>query len=401
MPAAKLATLLETGTELVSSKLDGAPRSVDEYIARNSTPNLDVGRSGLAIEHLDANKISIPAARKIWFEVLVPELQRREMERAEKKQAYLKQAVPVGIACGIGGLFGFYVFGILAPIVAFAVFGFITKDKSAALKTVGAQSKNLILSAACSLFGFAYHPEASEVKERPNPLAFLGPLAKLGEYKAPLAQKKLLPKELVSHPTPALDVCERFGLFDTYNRLKFDDMITGERAGAKFSMVEATLKHETGSGKNRRVVTVFDGLLMHVEYPRRFLSTTVIARDKKGKKISKRTGLGRVDLAAKEFEDAFDVCSNDQVEARYLLTPDKLLRLIALERHFNNGKLQAVFEDGHMTIAIQCRDLFEVGSAWQGLVDESRFASCLNELGHVCDVIDGYMTRDWSKDKLA
>ena len=87
-------------------------------------------------------------------------------------------------------------------------------------------------------------------------------------------------------------------------------------------------------------------------------------------------------------------------EARALLTPDRMERLIALERHFKGGKLRGIFEDGHMTLALEAPDQFEAGSIFQPLVDPTRFTTALTELGLVCDLIDGFLTRDWVKSRL-
>ena len=53
-----------------------------------------------------------------------------------------------------------------------------------------------------------------------------------------------------------------------------------------------------------------------------------------------------------------------------------------------------------MTIALEAPNQFEAGSIFKPLVDSERFSSALVELGLVCDMIDGFLTRDWVKDKL-
>ena len=107
-----------------------------------------------------------------------------------------------------------------------------------------------------------------------------------------------------------------------------------------------------------------------------------------------------MDLISRELDAAFTVYSNDQVEARALLSPDRMVRLIALERHFAGGKLRGIFEDGHMMLALEADDQFEAGSIFQPLVDPRRYASALVELGLVCDLIDGFLTRDWVKGRI-
>jgi len=64
------------------------------------------------------------------------------------------------------------------------------------------------------------------------------------------------------------------------------------------------------------------------------------------------------------------------------------------------GKLRGIFEDGHMTLALEAENQFEAGSIFKPLVDPRRYASALVELGLVCDLIDGFLTRDWVKGRL-
>ena len=147
-------------------------------------------------------------------------------------------------------------------------------------------------------------------------------------------------------------------------------------------------------------MTTFQGLLFHIQYPDRFLGRTLIARQGWWKGFFGDKSLQKVDLVAKELEDNFTIYSNDQVEARALLTPDRMERLIALERHFKGGKLRGIFEGDHLTLALEADDQFEAGSVWKPLVDPDRYISALTEIGLVCDVIDGFLTREWVKDKL-
>ncbi|MEM6535825.1 MAG: DUF3137 domain-containing protein, partial [Pseudomonadota bacterium] len=201
-------------------------------------------------------------------------------------------------------------------------------------------------------------------------------------------------------PTPAFDVLKEAKLMPGYDSRKFEDMITGARAGAEFSLVECKLTEQRGSGKNRRTVTTFQGLLVHIAYPERFFGRTLIARQGWWKGWFGDRDLQKVDLVAKEFEDEFTVYSTDQVEARALLTPDRIERLIALEHHFSGGKLRGIFEGDHLTLALEAKNQFEAGSIWKPLVDPRRYISALEEIGLVCDLIDGFLTREWVHGKL-
>lgn len=65
--------------------------------------------------------------------------------------------------------------------------------------------------------------------------------------------------------------------------------------------------------------TIFMGFFVIAEFNKRFSSTTVVLPDSLIKLSPK--GLERAKLEDPEFESIFDVYTNDQVEARYILTP--------------------------------------------------------------------------------
>ena len=53
-----------------------------------------------------------------------------------------------------------------------------------------------------------------------------------------------------------------------------------------------------------------------------------------------------------------------------------------------------------MTIALEAGNQFEAGSIFKPLVDPDRFIQTLTEIGLVCDMIDGFLTREWYKDRI-
>ncbi|QYI99786.1 DUF3137 domain-containing protein [Thalassovita mediterranea] len=335
------------------------------------------------------------AARLLWQDRLAPRLS--EME--EERKAVIKRAIMHTIATGafIAALvfaaiiaFGFeaiFPFGIFAGIVA-------TFIACAAVWmpvfTMKSQTKQLVVGAACEPFGFTYqtlHQDFSGVSS----------LRSLGTWVS--ANRSTVFSKGDEPPTPAFERLKAVGLMPTYDTRKFEDLIEGVRADAAFTMVECKLTQQQGSGKNRRTVTKFQGLLLNIEYPDRFLGRTLLARDGWWS-WGRKNGMQEVQLVSKELEDAFTVYSTDQVEARTLLTPDRMERLIALERHFKGSKLRGVFEEGHLTIALEAKDQFEAGSIFKPLMDPARYVETLTEIGLICDLIDGFLTRDWYKDKI-
>lgn len=342
-------------------------------------------------------------AMKTWTETLEPALTVRESERkatiVKARNRTIQTALAVGavavlIMLATGGSGGVFVlFGFIAVTAIASAVAWLP------LFAMKSETKQLVVGSAAEAFGFRYetlHPDMRGIADWKSAGAWIkaqsanqaaGQFLKSGPGEA-------------QPPTPAFDILKKARLLPGYDNRKFEDLIQGDRAETHFSLVECKLTEEQGSGKNRRTVTTFQGLLFHIEYPERFLGRTLIARQGWWKGFFGDKDLQKVDLVAKELEDNFTIYSNDQVEARALLTPDRMERLIALERHFKGGKLRGVFEGDHLTLALEADDQFEAGSIWKPLVDPDRYISALTEIGLVCDVIDGFLTREWVKDKL-
>jgi hypothetical protein len=347
-------------------------------------------------DHIRADRPEYEPAMVIWSDKLSPVLS--EMEETRKtviRRAVVRTIVTavimIAIVAAVGMFAGFayiFPFGIFAAVLLTALISAVVWAPVFSMKS---QTKQLVVGAACEPFGFRYdtlHPDIEGV----------GDFRSLGTWIK--ANRKSVFTTRDEAPTPAFDRLKTAGLLPGHDKRKFEDLIEGRRADADFTLVECKLTQEQGSGKNRRTVTKFQGLLLNIEYPERFFGRTLIARDGWWKRGRGAGDLQKVQLVSKELEDAFTVYSTDQVEARTLLTPDRMERLIALERHFKGGKLRGIFEDGHMTIALEAEDQFEAGSIFSTLVDPSRFVQTLIEIGLVCDLIDGFLTREWYKDKI-
>ncbi|MGD2132377.1 MAG: DUF3137 domain-containing protein [Maricaulaceae bacterium] len=184
------------------------------------------------------------------------------------------------------------------------------------------------------------------------------------------------------------------GLLPTYDRSSFEDFLSGFRADCPFELFEAHLKKRRTDSKGRtRYTTCFRGQLLRVLVPMEFLGTTVVLRDAGlfNVFIKPKGELKRVGLVDPKFEKTFEVFGSDQVEARYLLTPDFMERLLHLEELLKGKKARAAFDDGELLIAIEGGNLFEPGSMFKPLADEARARKVLEEIETVQGVIDALL----------
>jgi hypothetical protein len=176
----------------------------------------------------------------------------------------------------------------------------------------------------------------------------------------------------------------------------FEDMFAGKRAECDFMLCEATLTR--GSGKNRH--TVFQGQMFKVAFPQRFLGTTVVLRDSGWlNRFECPKGLEKVGLEDPHFEKIFEVFGDDQVEARAILTPDFMQRLVELETAYAGNHIRCGFQAGTVLIALQGKDRFEVGSMFASLEDKARAQSMASDIGAVLRLIDAFL--DAARKRLA
>jgi hypothetical protein len=182
---------------------------------------------------------------------------------------------------------------------------------------------------------------------------------------------------------PAIDRFKALRLIDPdYEDSTFEDLFTGERQGARFQLYEARLTR--GSGKNRH--TVFAGQLMRIAFPKRFLGVTIVQRDIQ--RWFKPAGFQRIGLEWSRFEKLFEVFGTDQVEARFLVHPVFMERLMAVETAMAGKSLRCAFEGGDLLVAVEGGDLFEIVDVFKPLPDRAATEKGVAELRAVLGLID-------------
>ncbi|WAT18594.1 DUF3137 domain-containing protein [Aurantiacibacter sp. MUD11] len=161
-------------------------------------------------------------------------------------------------------------------------------------------------------------------------------------------------------------------MFPNHQRSNFEDLWSGEITGLPFTLHEAHLQERRGSGKNRRWVTVFRGPVITIGFKRTFHATTLLERSGRHRKFLffgeadqitlDGVVLDKADMVHPDFEDTFTVFTSDQTEARYLVHPVYIERLIALEQAFQGQGIKTLFKDRELTIVLTTENMFESGS---------------------------------------
>ena len=189
---------------------------------------------------------------------------------------------------------------------------------------------------------------------------------------------------------------KRVGLVPGWDRSAYEDLVVGNRNGIDFEFFEAHLedKRTTTDSNGRtqtRWVTVFRGQCIRFDFHKRFFGHTLVTRDAGFFNFMGNMTMGdleRARLESPKFEKAFEVYTSDQVEARFLLTPDLMQRLVELEEAFHGKKLRCAFEGGEMFIAVEGTDLFEPGSMFTPLDNPERTRDLLNDFAVLFHLID-------------
>jgi len=183
-------------------------------------------------------------------------------------------------------------------------------------------------------------------------------------------------------------------LVRNWDRDAYEDLLLGERKGVQFEFFEAHLeqKRVTRDSKGRRQtrwVTVFAGQCLRFQFHKTFHGRTLVARDAGWfNRFLASSGMKLAKLEDPVFEKAFSVYTTDQVESRYLLTPDLMQRLVDLEETFRGGGLKCAFVEGEVLIAVEGGDLFEPGGMFTPLDKPERVRELLDDFAAVFQLID-------------
>ena len=171
------------------------------------------------------------------------------------------------------------------------------------------------------------------------------------------------------------ELAKQFKLLPTHSRSSVEDFWSGDLEGHDFLLHEAHCEVQRGSGKNRRWVTVFRGAIIRIASGRDFYGTTLVRRARNseskswfglgGRKDSlsfKGYRLQAIDMVHPDFDDAFEVWSDDPTEAKYLVDPLYVERLLAMENAFDGDDICSLFVEGDIVVAVRGGDMFEGGT---------------------------------------
>jgi len=127
----------------------------------------------------------------------------------------------------------------------------------------------------------------------------------------------------------------------------------------------------------------YEGIVLSMPHIDNFLGHTIIRRDLGARNPATVNGLKRVGFASLEFEEKFEVYSNDQVEARFLISPDFVARLTDFAEDYMGRNVQCVFAGNRFHVALEIDDRFDFSRDFKAFNYQEAATSIINEVGGV------------------
>ncbi len=199
------------------------------------------------------------------------------------------------------------------------------------------------------------------------------------------------------------------------DRYRGEDLVTG-RIGATevvFSEIHAEHREEYTDNKGHRHtrwVTLFRGLFFVGDFNKHFDGFTVVVPDMAERMLGswlgnllQKANFGRsgdlIRLEDPEFEKVFAIYGSDQVEARYILTPALMRRLLDFKKQ-TGREVSVSFAESSVFVAVsQTRDLFEP-RLFGSLTDPSWARAYFDDLAMAVGIVEdlNLNTRIWTKE---
>ena len=176
------------------------------------------------------------------------------------------------------------------------------------------------------------------------------------------------------------------GLLGDYEDESYDDIFEGTYKGVKFEIAEAVYRKKG----YRHNSVIFQGVIIRVPMNKTIETHTIIKLDSMVH-ISPVYGLRHTTLEDVVFEKNFDVFTDNEVEARYLITPSFMQRLNSIKKIFLAGAIECAFYKDELIIALHTsRDLFSIGSLITPIDDSKQYFQMFEEILSIIKLIDHF-----------
>ena len=183
-------------------------------------------------------------------------------------------------------------------------------------------------------------------------------------------------------------------LLSSYHIRNSDDCFSGVYKKVGISVSEEHLKRIESSDNSSSEITIFKGVIVVLTMNKKFDGQTMVVKDKG---IFNKLDAFSIDLPEREnirledsvFEKEFEVYSTNQIEARYLLTPAFMERILKLRQAYKSKRIEFSFFDDKLFIAISLeKDMFESASLFHSCLDRKPIDETFNQILSIIEIVD-------------
>jgi hypothetical protein len=188
------------------------------------------------------------------------------------------------------------------------------------------------------------------------------------------------------------ELCKEIDLVPSHTSTSFEDGLTGTIKGVPFQLVEAHLKERRGSGKSRKTVTVFRGLLLAFPYPAAAEGRVTLWQREQGR-WAEDENWRPVKLGDNTFDETYIVHAADAATARQLLDPGvrRAFGTLLKRRPAEAKAVSLGLGDGRLLLAVDARsDSFEIGKLNHPWAEAGRVQAMVDRFAILFDAVDDF-----------
>ncbi len=234
----------------------------------------------------------------------------------------------------------------------------------------------------------------------------------------------------------SLKSVEACGLFPRIDLQRTDDDYRGIYRGTEVTISEQCLLQEQWMHNNMYYMPVFRGIIILFEFNRKFAGKTIVRSGLGGVNSASLAGaaiglpmalssnkgnlaleigsaiagmmaqnkgadgkaLQNIKLEDPVFEKEWEVYATDQVEARYILTPALMERMLEIKRRFYGKSIEFSFFDNQVLIAVRTnKDMFETTSLFTPALAYHKVQEVVAQFYSVFSAVDLLLGQRYSK----
>lgn len=206
--------------------------------------------------------------------------------------------------------------------------------------------------------------------------------------------------DYIYQPNLSEEMLQKSRIVKEYDKLTTDDSFNGLYDNLPVMITEYTCYKYQQPTKERPQASYkkqSHGIFFLAKMNKKFDGQTIVVKDKGIlNKLAHYKNLAKVGLESTEFEAKYEVYSDNQIEARYILTPVMLEYMLALKASFTQTEYS--FFDNHLFMNIEIKkNYFEASNFFQSILNQKNIEKIFTELYLLFSIVQ---TLQLSQQKL-